>query len=61
MSRAAARGWEPPVTVALGFGVQVLEEVPMDDHDHPVAAVVTAEAVHYVDEAMRGHLQTGDP
>ncbi|EFN56489.1 hypothetical protein CHLNCDRAFT_144075 [Chlorella variabilis] len=43
--RAAARGWAPPLLVALSFRSQLVERVPVEPHDVGVDAIVTPDDV----------------
>lgn len=42
---AEARGWQPPLLVALAFRAQMVEEVPVQPHDVGVDAIITADEV----------------
>ena len=41
--RATARGWPAPYTIALAHRAQLLDQVPVAEHDIPVDALVTAD------------------
>ena len=40
-----ARGWAPPLLVALAFRAQMVGQVPVEPHDARVDAIVTADEV----------------
>jgi len=42
-----AKGWKPPLLVALAFREQLMEAVPMSAHDQRVDIIVTADDIHY--------------
>lgn len=46
LARCAERGWPAPALVALAYRAQMVAAVPMEGHDRPVDAVVTAAGVH---------------
>lgn len=43
--RAEQRGWPAPLLVALAFRAQLVGEVPVEEHDARVDAIVTADEV----------------
>jgi 5-formyltetrahydrofolate cyclo-ligase len=43
--RAAARGWAPPLLLALSYRAQLVENVPVEPHDVSVDAIVTPDGV----------------
>lgn len=44
-AHATARGWAPPLLVALAFRAQMVGEVPVQPHDERVDAIITADEV----------------
>ncbi|KAI7841249.1 hypothetical protein COHA_005086 [Chlorella ohadii] len=44
-AHATARGWEPPLLVALAFRAQMVGEVPVQPHDVGIDAIITADEV----------------
>lgn len=48
LTRADQMGWDRPLLLALAYREQLVDDIPMDQHDEPVDWVITA------DRALRG-------
>lgn len=55
--RASHKGWGPPLLVALAFQAQIVDDVPMDEHDEVVDVLVTEDGVHACSEKGKKGLQ----
>jgi 5-formyltetrahydrofolate cyclo-ligase len=51
--RASARGWHPPLLAALAYRSQIIEHIPMEDHDKPIDILITADGVLRCSERAR--------